>query len=246
MPIELDMLGDVSGKQLAHLQCHFGLDTLSIERLGASCTGIDFSEQAVKQARELAVYAGLNSEFRLHNVVELPADLNEKFDIVFTSYGTIGWLPDLSPWAEGVARLMKTGASFILVEFHPALWMFDNDFSHVAYSYFNKETIVETDMGSYADTNKTNSYQSITWNHSLAEVFASLQNQGLQLSSFQEFDYSPYPCFNRVVELGPNRFQIKGLEGKLPLVYACKWTKVGSNLSSLRKSTSKQEEDRKE
>ncbi|GAB1449941.1 class I SAM-dependent methyltransferase [Bacteroidota bacterium] len=222
-PIELELLGPIQGQKLAHLQCHFGLDTLSLERFGASCTGIDFSEQAITQARDLAFQAGLKTEFRLHNVVELPTDLNGEFDIVFTSYGTIGWLPDLKPWAEGIARILKPGGRFVLVEFHPVVWMFDNDFTHIAYSYFNKETIVENESGSYADSNKDHAYQSISWNHALEEVFTALQNAGLRMNAFQEFDYSPYPCFNKVKETKPGQYQLEGLEGKIPMVYGCSW-----------------------
>jgi SAM-dependent methyltransferase len=144
--IELALLGDVANKTILHLQCHFGQDTLSLARLGAIATGVDLSDKAIEKAKELAEKINSNARFICCNIYDLPGYLHEKFDIVFTSYGTIGWLPDLNKWAKLIADYLKPGGTFILVEFHPVVWMFDSDFTKIEYSYFKKEPIVELEQ----------------------------------------------------------------------------------------------------
>jgi len=122
---ELEELGNVNGKSLLHLQCHFGQDTLSWSRLGATCTGIDLSSEGIKQAKLLNDKLGLNATFIESNLYDVPKNVIGKFDIVFASYGVIGWLPDLKTWGEIIASKLKTGGVFYLIEFHPIVWMFD-------------------------------------------------------------------------------------------------------------------------
>ena len=223
--IELELLGDVSGQSVLHLQCHFGQDSLSLARMGARVTGVDFSEEAISKARELNEQLGLDARFVLSDVYSLPVAPDEQFDIVFTSYGVLGWLPDMKKWAEIVARYLKPGGVFVMAEFHPVVWMFSSDFSTIQYSYFNKETIVETANGTYTDRSADLKMTEIGWNHDLAEVIQNLIGEGLMIDCLQEFDYSPYSCFQNMVEAAPGRFQIRGMEGKLPLAYAVKATK---------------------
>ena len=218
--IELDLLGDVKGKTILHLQCHFGQDTLSLAKLGAKATGVDFSGAAIQKANELNGELGLDAEFICTDIYDLPSVLDEQFDIVFTSYGTIGWLPDIQRWAQIVSRYVKPGGKFVFVEFHPVVWMFDSNFSSVQYSYFNKEAIVETLTGTYADRRADIQQQEIGWNHDLSEVMQNLINAGLQIGSFNEYDYSPCNCFANMVETKPGRYQIAGMEGKIPMVYS--------------------------
>jgi len=218
-PIELDLLGDVKGKKILHLQCHFGQDSLSLARMGAEVTGVDLSGQAIQKARELADQLDLPARFIQSNVLELDQNLNGEFDIVFTSYGVIGWLPELEGWARIIDHFLKPGGAFIMVEFHQMLWMFDENFQSIKYSYFNQGAIIEEIEGSYADPQapiKANSYQ---WDHSLSEVFSALLGNGLQITHFREYDYSPYNCFNQAVEV-PGGYQVKGLEGRLPMVFS--------------------------
>ncbi len=221
-PIELAQVGDVQGKTLLHLQCHFGMDTLSWARLGASVTGIDLSDKAIDFAQQLAVESNLEARFICCNIYDLPQYLNEQFDIVFTSYGTIGWLPDLKLWGAIVAHYLKPGGEFHFVEFHPMPWMFDNDYQYIQYSYFNKQIIVEEEEGTYADRNAPVKKQSISWNHGLGEVFEALLHQGLHIEQFIEYDWSPYNIYPEGVEFEKNKWHIKGMEGKLPLVYSIK------------------------
>ena len=126
--IELKELGDISGKTILHLQCHFGQDTLSLANLGAEVTGVDFSEEAIIKAKQLSNELNIKADFICSNIYDLKEKLNGKFDIVFTSYGTIGWLPDINKWAEIISHFLKPKGQFLIVEFHPFIWMLDDKF----------------------------------------------------------------------------------------------------------------------
>lgn len=219
-PIELELLGDVSNKSILHLQCHFGQDTLSLARLGAQTTGVDFSEQAIQIARDVNNQLNLNSRFICCNIYDLPEHLDGQFDIIFTSYGTIGWLDDLNKWAVTIKKFLKPGGKFIIVDFHPVVWMYSNDFSYVQYSYFLDEPIVEDNEGSYADRQASINYQTVGFNHSLSELFQSLLNQGLSIQHFNEYNYSPYNCFPDMEQIEENQFRLKPFGNKIPLVYS--------------------------
>lgn len=223
--IELKLLGDVKGKSILHLQCHFGQDTISLQRLGAQATGVDLSDKAIASAVELAKKTNANTRFICADIYDLPNHLNEQFDIVFTSYGTIGWLPDLDKWAKVIAKYLKPNGLFIFAEFHPVVWMFDDHFKEVGYNYFNTGPIVETESGTYADRNADIRQEYVMWNHSMSEVLNSLIKNGLEINSLDEFDYSPYNCFKETVEVGPKQFRIKHLGNKIPMVYALAATK---------------------
>jgi 2-polyprenyl-3-methyl-5-hydroxy-6-metoxy-1,4-benzoquinol methylase len=218
--IELSLLGDVKGKTILHLQCHFGLDSLSLARMGAKVTGIDLSDKAIEEAKSLNNQLGLNATFICCNIYDLPQHLNDQFDIVFTSYGTISWLPDLQQWGNIIAHFLKPGGRFVFAEFHPVIWMYDNDFEKIAYKYFKADPIYETETGTYADKNAPIKYESVTWNHSLDEVFQTLLNNNLVIKDFQEYDYSPYACFNGVKEITPGKYIIEKFGDKIPMVYS--------------------------
>lgn len=224
--IELELLGNVNNKSLLHLQCHFGQDTLSWARMGVKATGVDLADGAIAEAQQLNKQLNLDAEFICSDIYDLPNHLEKKFDIVFTSYGTIGWLPDMNKWAKVVSHFLKPGGTFLIVEFHPVVWIFDNDFTYVQYPYFNKETIVENESGTYADRDAPMQLASISWNHNLAEVTQALIDNGLKIEVFSEYDYSPYDCFNKTVEIAPGKYNIQGMEGKMPMVYAIKATKI--------------------
>ncbi len=220
--IELELLGNISGKKILHLQCHFGQDTISLARLGAIVTGVDLSDKAIEAANELVEKTGTTATFICCNIYDLPKYLNETFDIVFTSYGTIGWLPDIEKWAKIVSQYLKPGGYFVFAEFHPVIWMYDNDFTYIQYNYFIDTPIIETQTGTYADTNANIEVKDITWNHSISEVVNSLIINNLQLISLNEYNYSPYNCFNNTEEFEPGKFRIKNFGNKVPLVYALK------------------------
>ena len=221
-PIELKEIGDVTGKKMLHLQCHFGMDSLNWARLGAHVTGVDLSDEAIKEAQKINDELGLNAKFICCNVYDLEEHLQEKFDIVFTSYGVVGWLPDLDKWAEIIAAHLKPGGLFYLAEFHPVIWMFDDDFREIIYCYEKRE-VIETELqGTYTDRNADIKVKEYGWNHSISEVLNALIHHNLQIEQFNEFMYSPYPCFNNVVQNPEGNWWIKGLEDKIPMVYSVK------------------------
>ncbi|MEM8647924.1 MAG: class I SAM-dependent methyltransferase, partial [Pseudomonadota bacterium] len=121
-PIDIAEIGDVAGLRIAHLQCHFGMDTLSLARRGAKVSGLDYAPSAIAKAKELAAATGLDAEFVCSDVYEALEHLpGEAFDMVFVTCGTICWLPDLEPWAKVVAGLLKPGGKFYLCDLHPAM-----------------------------------------------------------------------------------------------------------------------------
>lgn len=223
--IELDLLGDINNKSILHLQCHFGQDTISLSRLGAHVTGVDISDRAIEIAKNTAKQLNTNTQFTCCNIYDLPQHLNKNFDIVFTSYGTIGWLPDLDKWATIIAQFLKPNGKFIMVEFHPVVWMFDDNFQNISYNYFNSGAIIENEVGTYANKASSITQQCICWNHSVSEIINSLINQHLTINSFNEYNYSPYNCFNNTVEYEPNKFQIKHLGNRIPMLFAIEATK---------------------
>ena len=219
-PIEMNLLGDIAGKKVLHLQCHFGQDSLSLARLGAEVTGLDISDASIAKAEELNNTLGLNAQFICCDLYSAKEYINEKFDVVFTSYGTIGWLPDMDKWADIVSHFMKPDGKFIFVELHPAVWMYDADFTELAFSYFNKEAIIEMNPGTYVDPQSDIELQEIGWNHPLSEVFTALLNKGLSVKHFEEFDYSPHNCFKDMTERAPGEYVIESLKEKLPMTYS--------------------------
>ena len=223
--IELDLLGDISGKSILHLQCHFGQDTISLGRMGAKVTGVDLSNEAIEQAKLLAKKTGIDADFICCDIYDLPNHLDKKFDIVFTSYGTIGWFPDLNKWGQIISKYLNPKGNFIFAEFHPVIWMFDDDLEKIKYRYFNSGAIIETETGTYADKNAEIEAECITWNHSISEVITSLISNGLELNAMEEYDYSPYNCFNKTEEISLNKYRIKHLENKIPMVYSLVATK---------------------
>lgn len=220
---ELALLpANFEGQKLLHLQCHFGQDTLSLARRGAQVTGVDLSDAAIEKARELNALAQLNGRFFCCDLYSFPDRLPQEkasFDWVFSSYGTIGWLPDINRWAAVVADFLRPGGTFVFAEFHPFIWMLNHERNAFPYSYFQGEAIVEESTVSYTDGNKASSTE-VGWNHSLASVISALLRQGLELKAFEEYDYSPWACFHDLVELAPDEYHFKGMEGKLPLTYS--------------------------
>lgn len=218
--IDLKLLGEINNKTILHLQCHFGQDTLSLARLGAKCTGVDLSDKAIEKAQKLNKELNLDAKFICSDVYDSPNHINEKFDIVYTSYGTIGWLPDVDKWAKVISHFLKPNGKLVFVEFHPVVWMFDDDFTKIQHHYHNEKPIIEEYSGTYAAKDADIISDYIGWNHSLSEVFQSLMNNGLQIEYFNEYDYSNYNCLNEMIEFEPSKFRIKHLDNKIPMMYS--------------------------
>jgi len=223
--IELALLGDLTGKTILHLQCHFGQDSISLSRLGAEVTGVDLSDKAIENAKQIAKDTNSNTTFICCDIYDLPNHLDKQFDLVFTSYGTIGWLPDLEKWAQIVSKYLKPNGQFLFVEFHPVVWMFDDNFDKIGYRYFNSGPIIETENGTYADKSADISQEYVMWNHGMSEVVNNLIKCGLEINSLNEYDYSPYDCFSKTIEFEPKKYRIEHLENKIPMVYSIVATK---------------------
>lgn len=222
--IELKEMGDVSGKTLLHLQCHFGQDTLSWSRLGAKCTGIDLSDEGIKEAKKLNKELGLDATFIESNLYDVKRNVKGKFDIVFTSYGVIGWLPDLKTWGEIIASKLKKGGAFYMVEFHPIVWMFDflQTPPKLTYPYLNEEVIYEEYKGTYTNSDADIISKEYGWNHGLGEAISSLTSAGLQIEFLHEFEKSPYNSFPEMDKTDDNMYVLKDNQRMFPLLFSIK------------------------
>lgn len=226
--LELGEVGDVEGKNLLHLQCHFGMDTLSWARLGAHVTGMDFSESAIEQANELAARCNLDARFICCNLYDLPQNLLGQYDIVYTSYGVLAWLPDIPRWAKIVASYVKPGGFFYIAEFHPFAMVFDDDAPNLQhrYPYFEKEALHFDVKGSYADREvQIQSKEEIGWDHTLSEIINNLIANGLKIEYLNEY---PYSVYQQLPFLEPDGHGIWTFpEGKtsIPLLFSLKATK---------------------
>lgn len=219
--IERAQVWDVRGRSLLHLQCHFGQDTLSWARLGARVTGLDLSDVAIGEARALAQELGIPARFLEGNVYDAPELLGgERFEVVFTSYGVLGWLPRLEPWARAVAGCLAPGGVFHLVEFHPLAWIWDDAYAHVVYPYDAPgEPILVEQSGTYADPAASLHTRDVGFNHGLGGVVSALLGEGLVLERLTEFDWSPYDIFPDMEQCAPGRFRMRRFGRMLPLVY---------------------------
>lgn len=194
---ELAEMGDVAGKTLVHLQCHFGLDTLSWARRGAKVTGLDFSQPAVDAASKLAEEVGIDARFVAADVYDAAEALGDTYDIVYTGLGALVWLPDLKRWSEVVTSLLKPGGVLYLAEFHPVGNMLDDaEGTTVAYDYFNADPVVWDEPGTYAQLDAaTKRNRSIEFEHGLGEVVTAITTAGLRVEFLHEHDFTLFPRF---------------------------------------------------
>ena len=216
--IEKGMLKDIKNKKILHLQCHFGQDSISLSKLGAKVTAVDFSDEAIKHARKLAKMTDSNVNFIKQDVLRL--DIDEEFDIIFSSYGVIGWIEDLHKWGSVIHKHLKHKGEFMLTEFHP---FYDLIKSSSKFDYFfKKEPDIHKQIGSYTDGDNNIEIKSCWWNHALSEIFSALENNKLILTTFEEYDYSPYKLEN-MIENYPGKYVLKDKKNvKLPYIYNLK------------------------
>lgn len=212
--IELAELGNVAGKSMLHLQCHFGLDTLSWVRKGAICTGVDISPVAIQKARELARQTQLKADFVCSNIYDFRRECSEPYDIVFTSYGTICWLPDLKRWAQIIAANLKVGGTFYIAEFHPIHDLL------AGYSYFSHQEPDVEEEGTYTENDPGVKTKLATWAHPISSVINALVSVGIQIERISEFPFSPYNCFEGLNEREPGRFYFEHKGNDIPMVYS--------------------------
>jgi SAM-dependent methyltransferase len=221
--LEIGEVGEVGGKTLLHLQCHFGMDTLSWARLGAQVTGIDFSDGGIRLASSLSRDLGIPARFLCCDLYDLPKHLDEQFDIVFTSYGALTWLSDLKGWAQVAARYVKPGGVFYIAEIHPFAMVFDETTPELRlrYPYFDVGVMEFEVQGSYADPSAhTNSRVSYEWSYPLGTVVTSLIEAGLQIEFLHEFPYAVYPMYPFLEEDGEGHWYLPGKAQTLPLTFS--------------------------
>lgn len=214
--IELAELKNVEDKKLLHLQCHFGLDSLSWARLGAQVTGVDLSPKAIARAGDIRDRANLNARFICSDIYAFGERARPEFDIAFTSYGAVCWLPDLARWAQTIAASLKPGGTFFMAEFHPIYDLF------AGYSYFHEDEPNVEEEGTYTENCDGVLSTNVTWSHPISDVINSLLKVGIELVHVHEFPFSPYNCFEGMVERSPGRFYLDHGSFSIPLVYSIK------------------------
>lgn len=229
-PLDLEELGDVAGKSLLHLQCHFGMDTLSWARLGASVTGVDLSEQAIALAQSLSRELGLEARFLCANVYDLPAVLADQFDMVYTGVGAICWLPDITRWAEIVAHFLKPGGTFYIRDAHPVLQACESTPAtqewKLIYPYFQgPEPLKFAGDGDYADPEARVSSASYEWIHPLGSIVTALIQAGLTLEFLHEFPVCEWQALPFLQRGADGIWRIPPEHVPIPLTFSIKATK---------------------
>ncbi|MEV6818514.1 class I SAM-dependent methyltransferase [Nocardiopsis dassonvillei] len=225
--IERAGVGDVHGRSLLHLQCHFGLGTLSWARLGAEAVGVDFSPAAITQARELAHTLTIPARFVRADVTTMR--LERLFDVVFTSWGVLMWLPDITAWAQTVATHLRPGGRFFVAEGHPHLFLWDDTPGHGGYRprnpYFaHHQPVIDSEAGSYVDADIQLGLPQYRWNHPLSEVVTALANAGLRITALREYPRIPWrPLPWMEPASSPGWWRIEG--DPLPLSFSITATK---------------------
>ena len=240
--VEREELGDVSGKSLLHLQCHFGQDTLSWATLGAQVTGVDFSDKAIDRARSLSQEIGVEAEFVLSDVYGLPDVLHRDYDIVFTSYGVLIYLPDLQRWAQVISHFLKPGGIFYIAEFHPFAWVFsladDAARWQVSHPYFRAAEPIKTESrGTYADPGANVSTPSYRWMHSLGDIVNSLTSAGLRIEFLNEFSQTNWHMFPFLEEDDDGWWRPKEGYDQIPLMFSLKAVKELSGADTVWRCT---------
>jgi SAM-dependent methyltransferase len=226
-PFEVDELGALGGQRLAHLQCHFGLDTLDLVRLHPTleAVGLDFSAPAIEAAQHLAADVGLSD--RAHFVqadVHVAAETlgAGAFDVIYTGKGALCWLPDLRPWAEQCAQLLKPGGWLYVCEFHPVGYCLDEEQATVAHDYFDADPILDETVGTYADLDAvTTDNLCYLWQHPLSLMFEALLGAGFDLRFFHEWDHTIFKLNNWLIKGVDGRYRWPG-SGRLPLMFSLK------------------------
>ncbi len=213
---DVPRLGEIRGLRGVHLQCHIGTDTVSLTRLGASMTGLDFSAPAVAGARRLAELTGADARFVQADVYAAPEVLGKsQFDLVFTGIGALCWLPDIRRWAGVVSALLRPGGRLFLREGHPMLWTVDEFRTDgtltVEYPYFEREEpLVLEEEGTYVATDVAFQHNlTHSWNHGLGEIITALMDAGLRLTALTEHDSIPWQAFpGRMEQIGGGEWRL--------------------------------------
>jgi SAM-dependent methyltransferase len=232
---DLPLLGSISGLRGVHLQCHIGTDTVSLARLGASMTGLDFSPAALEQARDLAARTGSDVTFVRSDVYDAADVLDAGgFDLVYTGIGALCWLPSIRRWAGVVARLLRPGGRLFIREGHPMLWAMadgrDDGLLVVDYPYFERtEPTVFTEGGTYVETSAVFEHNvSHEWNHGLGEIVTALLDEGMTLTGLVEHDSVPWCALpGQMEQIGGGEWRLADRPWRLAHSYTLQAVKTG-------------------
>jgi SAM-dependent methyltransferase len=223
---DLPRLGDIAGLRVVHLQCHIGTDTLSLARLGATVTGLDFSPRSLEQARSLAERAGPPVEYVESDVYHAAEALGGGFDLVYTGIGALCWLPDIKRWAQTVAALLRPGGRLFIREGHPLLWALDyerdDDLIALEVPYFEQvEPQVWDEGGTYVDTDVEFTHNvTHEWNHGLGEIVTAILEAGMTITGLVEHQSVPWEALRgKMTQLDTGEWQLSDRPERLPHSY---------------------------
>ncbi len=223
---DLPRLGPISGLRGVHLQCHIGTDTLSLARLGATVSGLDFSAAAIEQARSLARQTGTEIDYHVSDVYRAVEVLGaDRYDFVFTGIGALCWLPDITRWAETVAGLLRPGGRLFLREGHPVLWATDLDRMDgslvIDFPYFERtDPTIWDEPGTYVDTEtEFANTRSAEWNHGIGEILTAVLGAGLTITAFEEHRSVPWQAMPGMVQDENGEYRLPERPDRLPLTY---------------------------
>ena len=233
---EWDELGDLTGKRVAHLQCHIGNDSVALARAGAQVVGLDFSEPAIEAARITAARMGVDARFEVGDVFDAVSILGDsQFDIVYTGKGAITWMNDIDRWAATVAALLRPGGRLYLVEYHPFHWMFSDHSYDIAFSYFSRGATYAIDFaeggevasGSYAVPDlPTEHNDTVEWNYPIGDVVSAVATHGMQIEFLHEFPFIHWPRWPFLEDRGGGQFHFPEGMPQVPLIYSLAATRL--------------------
>jgi len=220
LPLEIEEIGNVTNKTLLHLQCHFGMDTLSWARPGAKVTGVDLSDKSIELAKKLASDLHLSAKFVASDIYDLPKNLNGQFDIVYTLGGVLSWLPDLFSWAKIISQYVKNGGMFYLRDDHPFAMIFDEDMNLSRNYYHEDAPVINKPNGSYATAEKVTNLH-YGWHHSLADIISALANAGLTIKFLHEFPFLGWARYPKLMQKEADGwYYFKNKKIKIPLMFS--------------------------
>ncbi len=223
--IELQEVGNVKGKTLLHLMCHFGLDTLSWARRGAITTGVDLSRESIKLAKKISKEIAVPSDFICSDIYNLPKILDKKFDIVFASYGVLLWLSDIKKWAKIINHFLIKGGIFYIADTHPFTNMLSSDFE-IFYKYFKKGPYRDDSSGTYTDWNAHVKGITYDWSYTISDVINALIVEGLKIEFIHEFPFTMYDQFPGFMEQNKKgQYVLKNKKIQIPLLFSLKAVK---------------------
>jgi SAM-dependent methyltransferase len=221
---DADRLGDLTGTSALHLQCHIGTDTITLARLGAAVTGIDFAPKAIAAAQDMFTRSGTPGRFIVSELYDAPEALDEQFDLVYTGVGALNWLSDIDGWAGVIDHFVKPGGRLLLTEGHPVAWALDQDREDrllvLDFPYFEGRMQTWDEDTSYLGNAKLSATVSHEWNHGLGEIFTALLNRGFAIMTFVEHRVLPWKMHGWMEETEDGWFRFpEDVRDQVPLMY---------------------------